>query len=150
MELAERKYGRSDIDNLIAEGIIEYTYDWSDKAISIPRATCSVTNQKIMEMIAYDPNLTFGSIDHIQRQYAGSELKEHVDEYADPSIVFAAIVYVNDDYVDGHLYFSNLNVKTRPKAKSMMIFPGSELYKHGVSAPGEGPTRYVLPTFIRK
>lgn len=149
IDLAERKFGRRDLDNLIEEGLVEFTKTWYDKSISIPRTACTKVNKRVIEILQYDPNLYFGGIDTIQRQYSGHELKEHVDNDADPDVELAAILYINDDYSDGELFFSKLNLEIRPKAKSMMIFPGGSLYSHGVKAPGEGPLRYVLPTFIR-
>lgn len=149
IQLAQRKYGRTDIDNLIKEGVIEYTDNWSDKSVKITRTLCSNTNKKIVQIFSYDRSLYFGGLDHIQRQYPGSELREHVDNYADPTIRFATIVYVNDDYTNGELFFSKLNLSIKPRAKSLMIFPGDELYSHGVRPPGIGETRYVLPSFVR-
>jgi len=71
-----------------------------------------------------------------------------VDTDGDPSIAYAAIGYINDDYSDGELFFSELNLEVKPRAGSLMIFPGSSEYRHGVKAPGPGKSRYALPTFV--
>lgn len=149
IQLAERKYGRNDLDNMISEGLVEYTDNWHDKAIRIPRTSLTKVNKKIISLFSYDKNLYFGGLDTIQRQYEGEELVEHIDNKADPEIAFAAIAYLNDDYTNGELFFSNFNLAIRPKAKSLMIFPGTDTYSHGVRAPGAGPIRYVLPGFVR-
>jgi hypothetical protein len=147
--LALRKYGRDDIDTLISEGIMEYTHDWSDKAIAIPQEYTKNLNKKISEIFKFDTNLWYGDIDTIQRQYSGSELREHIDSDGDPDILYAVIGYLNDDYLDGELYFSNIGIKIRPPKNSIIIFPDGKDYKHGVAAPGDGPLRYALPTFVR-
>lgn len=149
IQLAYRKYGRSDLDRMIAEGLVEYTDNWYDKAIKIPRTSFTKVNKKIIEIFSYDRSLYFGGIDTIQRQYEGEELVEHVDNDADPEVAFAAIAYINDDYEKGELFFSNFGLEIKPKAGSLMVFPGGKEYSHGVRAPGVGPIRYVLPTFVR-
>jgi hypothetical protein len=149
VELAYRKYGRKDLDNMISEGLVEYTTSWYDKAIKVSRTAFTKVNKKIIEIFSYDNTFYFGGIDTIQRQYEGEQLVEHVDNDADPDVAFAAIAYINDDYEKGELFFSNFGLEVRPKAGSLMIFPGGKEYSHGVRAPGIGPIRYVLPTFIR-
>jgi hypothetical protein len=147
--LALRKYGRDDVENLINEGIMEYTYAWADKAIAVPEKTVYGLNQRIAKIFDFNKDLFYGKIDTIQRQYEGAPLAEHVDSHGDPQILFAVIGYLNDDYTDGELFFSKLNIKIKPPANSLIIFPDGEQYMHGVMAPGPGPLRYALPTFVR-
>lgn len=149
VELARRKYGRVDIENLIAEGLMEYTYDWSDKAIQIPREYTESLNKRISKLFDFNKDLWYGWIDTIQRQYSGSELKAHIDSDGDPEILYAVIGYLNDDYSNGELFFPNIDLKVKPPANSIIIFPDGEQYKHGVNPPGDGPHRYALPTFVR-
>lgn len=149
IELARRKYGRVDIDNLISEGIMEYTYGWADKAIAIPKEYTESLNKKISELFYFDKSLWYGDIDTIQRQYSGAKLEEHVDSDGDPDILYAVIGYLNDDYIDGELFFPNIGLEIKPPKNSIIIFPNGELYKHGVRAPSDGPLRYALPTFVR-
>jgi hypothetical protein len=147
--LALRKYGRDDVENLISEGLMEYTYAWADKAIAVPEQTVSDLNQRIAKIFDFNKDLFYGRIDTIQRQYQGAPLIEHVDSHGDPDVLFAVIGYLNDDYTEGELHFSRLGIKLKPPAKSLIIFPDGEDYMHGVMAPGPGPLRYALPTFVR-
>ena len=146
--LALGKYGRDDIENLINEGIMEYTYAWADKAIAVPEEVVHQVNQRIARIFDFNKNLFYGKIDTIQRQYEGAPLIEHVDSHGDPRVLFAVIGYLNDDYTDGELHFSKLGIKLKPPAKSLIIFPDGKDYMHGVMAPGPGPLRYALPTFV--
>lgn len=151
IDLAMKKFGRSDLDALLEEGLMEYTDSWHDKAVSITHASSNKISYKLEELFKLINNdLIVGGFSTIQRQYEGSPLVEHVDDYADPYIAYAAIGYINDDYSNGELYFSKLGIKIKPPAKSLIIFPSGEMYSHGVNSPGPGPIRYALPSFIYK
>lgn len=148
--LAERKYGRSDINNLVEEGLIEITSHWVDKNLGLPNKISEKLSKRIQEMVLFDKTLLFEGIGTIQRQYEGATLIEHVDNHADPTIEYAVILYINDDYAEGQLHFAKLGLEVVPPAKSLIIFPTGEEYLHGVRPPGPGPLRYVLPSFVRK
>lgn len=149
-DLAERKYGRTDLQNLIEEGLVEITNHWVDKNLSLPHNISGPLSEKIKKIVSFDSSLHFDGVGTIQRQYSGAILKEHVDNHADPSIEYAVIMYINDNYTNGELFFRNLGLQIVPPAKSMIIFPSGEDYLHGVNAPGDGPMRYVLPSFVRR
>jgi hypothetical protein len=97
-----------------------------------------------------ESNFELSGFATIQRMQPGVELKSYTDNHTDPSITYAAILYINDDYVDGELFFKNLNIKLRPKPKTLLLFPGNEKYEHGVELVSEGPIRYVLVGFIKE
>lgn len=146
-----RKFGSDDIETLIAEGKIEVTENWKDKNVSLmlnlqTKSICSILNQKINSFLPKEISTMGPGV--VQRQYAGVPLVAHHDQHTDPSVAYAAIIYLNEDYVGGELFFPNKNFTVKPPAKSLLIFPGSEDFLHGVHAPGEGPLRYVLPSFI--
>lgn len=150
LSLAERKYGRSDIKNLVKEGLIEITTHWIDKNLELPYGLSEPISDRIRKIFSPYKDLVFDGIGTIQRQYSGAQLTEHVDNHSDPFIEYAVIIYLNDDYVDGELFFSKLGLEVKPPKKSMIIFPSGENYLHGVRPPGDGPLRYVLPSFVRK
>jgi uncharacterized protein YqgV (UPF0045/DUF77 family) len=146
------KFGRDDVDNLVAEGKFEITENWADKNLNIVTEPISTTLQgrlrKLLEMA--DPLLELAGLGTLQRMQAGVELKTHTDQHTDPSIRYAAILYINDDYKDGTLFFKNKeNSDLRPKPGTLLIFPGNEEFEHGVRPVGEGPIRYVTVGFIK-
>lgn len=149
-DLAKRKYGRTDIDNLLEEGLVEVTTHWVDKNLGLPHNISAPLSEKIQKIISFDSNIVFDGVGTIQRQYEGEPLVEHVDNHSDPMIEYAVIMYINDDYTDGELFFRKLGLKIVPPAKSMIIFPSGEDYLHGVNPPGKGPMRYVLPSFVKR
>ena len=146
------KFGRDDVDNLVAEGKFEITQGWEDKNLNITTKPISTTLQgrlgKLLELA--DPSLELAGFGTLQRMQAGVELKSHTDQHTDPSIKYAAILYINDDYKDGTLFFENKeNSDLRPKPGTLLIFPGNEEYEHGVRFVGEGPIRYVTVGFMK-
>jgi len=149
-----QKFGRDDVENLVREGLFEITENWSDKIITIHdrEETKNIFNDisKRLFMLFENNDKIFPSGNNtIQRMQPGVQLKSHTDQHTDPSITHASIIYLNDDYVDGELYFVNKNYKIKPKPGTLIIFPGTEEYEHGVKTVGNGPIRYVLPGFIK-
>jgi hypothetical protein len=149
------KFGTDDVEELIKQKKFEITQNWNDKNVSLyttesMKQVAGNLTLRMFELLTNYPEYVPKGPGAIQRQYTGVPLTAHFDQYTDQSISHAAIIYINDDYTDGELYFPNKDFKIKPKPKSLVIFPGTEEYMHGVYAPGEGPTRYVLPGFIGK
>lgn len=148
-----KKFGRDDVENLVKEGLFEITENWSDKIITIhdKRKTKDISKNIAKRLLfIFNENDKFfpNGNNTIQRMQPGVELKSHADQHTDPSISHASIIYLNDDYVDGELYFVNKNYSIKPDSGSLVVFPGNEEYNHGVKTVGDGPIRYVLPGFI--
>lgn len=146
-----QKFGRDDVENLVAEGKFEITQNWNDKNLNISkypfqRIFFNRLNDLIQEV---DDSIELSGFATIQRMQEGVKLTEHTDQHTDPSIQYAAIIYLNDDYVDGELFFQKKGIELKPKAGSLMLFPGNEEYEHGVRHVGPGPIRYVLVGFIK-
>lgn len=145
------KFGRDDVDNLIAEGKFEVTENWKDKNVNIGSYEIQ---KKIYERLApliikANGDLFLDGLSSLQRMYEGVELKSHTDQHTDPSIQYAAILYLNNDYSDGELFFEKIGIKIKPNPGTVLIFPGNDEYKHGVYPVGSGPVRYVLTAFIK-
>jgi hypothetical protein len=146
------KFGRDDVDNLVAEGKFEITQGWEDKNLDITQEPISKTLQvRLGDLISLaDDSLELAGFGTLQRMQPGVELKAHTDQHTDPSIKYAAILYINDDYKDGTLFFKNKeNSDLRPEPGTLLLFPGNEEYEHGVRFVGEGPIRYVTVGFIK-
>ncbi len=151
-EFCMEKFGRDDVDNLVAEGKYEITRGWDDKNLNIGKLQISsVLQKRLGDLIALaDDNLELAGFGTMQRMQEGVELKAHTDQHTDPSIKYAAILYINDDYEAGTLFFKNKeNSDLRPKPGSLLIFPGNEEFEHGVRHVGKGPIRYVIVGFIK-
>lgn len=151
INLAKVKFGRTDIDNLVAEGLYELTHNWNDKNLKIANWDLATTlNKRAQEVFDFRDDLHFNGCGTIQRQYDGVPLKDHVDNHTDPSLEYAAVFYLNDNYTDGEVYFVKQNIQLRPDPGDLLVFPTSEDWRHGVNAPGPGPHRYIIPGFISR
>lgn len=145
------KFGTDDIEKLVKDGKFEVTDNWKDKNANLltnvnTQIICNLLSKTINSFLPDEIHIKGPGV--VQRQYTGVSLTAHYDQYTDPSIQYAAIIYLNEDYTDGELFFPNKNFTIKPPAKSLVIFPGTEEFTHGVNPPGDGPIRYVLPSFI--
>ena len=59
---------------------------------------------------------------------------------------FGCVYYLNDDYEGGEIYFPNQNIKLKPKPNTLVFFPGTLEYLHGVNPITNG-IRYTLTSF---
>lgn len=145
------KFGRDDVDNLVAEGKFEITQNWEDKNLNISNTPIQLTiYNRLAELVSMsNPELELSGFATIQRMQQGVELKSHTDQDTDPSIRYATILYLNKEYNDGEIFFPKQGVEYKPEPKSMLLFPGTKDYEHGVKHVGIGPIRYVLVGFIK-
>ena len=146
------KFGRDDIENLVAEGKLELTGNWNDKILRIDKLKVSgQIGQRVTALFDGVDGLRDGSsVGIIQRQYEGVALTEHVDNHTDPSLDYACVAYLNDDYEGGEVFFSKFGIDLKPKPGSLLVFPTTEDWSHGVYEVKAGPVRYVLPIFVGK
>lgn len=150
-QMAMLKFGRDDIENLVSEGLYEITTNWIDKTLIIKDESLRTGMAKrAQEIFDFRDDLIFNGCGTIQRQYEGVPLVAHVDDHTDNSLMYAAVFYLNDDYTDGEVYFVNQNIEMRPPIRSLLVFPTSEEWRHGVKEVGAGTHRYVIPSFISK
>jgi predicted 2-oxoglutarate/Fe(II)-dependent dioxygenase YbiX len=86
----------------------------------------------------------------ISKYSTGKSMGPHVDDYGngdDPNI--SVVLYLNDNYEGGEIYFKEQNIKIKPKAGSIVIFPSVEPYYHE-SLPVISGIKYMCPGFWRK
>lgn len=106
---------------------------------------------------AYGFPLIVGNAPSFRKSLPGSELSLHIDhgklvdgmEVIDYSTnngnswprclnEYASIVYWNDDYDGGEIYFENPRISIRPESGMLIFFPCSASYAHGVSRVHHG------------
>jgi predicted 2-oxoglutarate/Fe(II)-dependent dioxygenase YbiX len=76
------------------------------------------------------------------------EYKKHYDGGTKIARAISAVVYLNDDYEGGELEFPHFNVKIKPEAGMLILFPSNYAYAH-VAHPVTSGTKYALVTWIR-
>ena len=142
-------YGRTDIASLIIEGKLMLIPRNMDQVISTEpvaehadRITDRLNNQFLPEQYK---SIKYGVI---QRHYEGVHLDDHRDTDCNPNLKFATVVYLNDDFGGGEVYFKDedLTMEMKPIPGSMLIFNANRL--HGTKPVIGTKNRYVLTSFI--
>ena len=137
-------------DEVARSEFLERGWDkvWEDKHLSIDE--CGYTgavHDRLYEV--FDPKLyQINSPARAQRQYPGSDLRVHHDAEGNDTMAMSIVLYINDDYNGGNLRFVDHDFEIKPKAGSLLVFPSTDDYEHGVMTVEPGPTRYAIPAFV--
>jgi predicted 2-oxoglutarate/Fe(II)-dependent dioxygenase YbiX len=78
------------------------------------------------------------------RYGVGQKFSDHIDDH--PLLQrrrISIIYYINDTYLGGEIEFPRFNIKIKPNAQSMIIFPSSYTYNHTVHEIVDGK-RYCI------
>lgn len=71
----------------------------------------------------------------------------HSDHGYSYTCVLSAVGYLNDDYEGGELFFDKLNLKIKPKAGDLYLFPSSYIYSHA-AMPVTSGIKYSIVTML--
>lgn len=77
----------------------------------------------------------------------GQHFQEHHDHGYSYNCVVSLVSYPNDDYDGGELYFSRQNLKIKPQAGDLYIFPSNYMYPH-TAMPVKSGTKYSIVTML--
>ena len=83
----------------------------------------------------------------LTRTTVGNELTAHIDNSSSGLLLYATVLYINDNFKGGELFFPDHDIIIEPKAGSLCVFDGSKNLKHGVKTVTKG-TRYSIPLFV--
>jgi len=115
-------------------------------------------SQKIINRVKIKIELTMNVVlgsnaPSIVRWFPGNGQAPHADKQLPdgtpnmyPQNDIASLVYINDDYQGGEIFFPNQNVQFKPSKNSLVFFPGDVNFLHGVTTVIDG-TRYTMPSF---
>jgi predicted 2-oxoglutarate/Fe(II)-dependent dioxygenase YbiX len=59
---------------------------------------------------------------------------------------YGSVIYLNDDYEGGEIYFPDQQIEIKPKAGTVVFFPSNNMFIHGVKEITKGE-RYTCPQF---
>ena len=140
-----QKFGRDDVENLVAEGKFEITLGWEDKNLDITsEEICKTLQERLGKLLLLaDESLELAGFGTMQRMQPGVELKSHTDQHTDPSIRYAAILYINDDYDGGVLEFKHKDYVVKPEPGMLVNVPLYPEFEHRVTKVRNG-TRHTL------
>lgn len=91
----------------------------------------------------------------MKRHFDQSYLDVHWDDrrerdqfgMRDP-ISHGLVIYLNDDYEGGEIFYPELGIEYKAKAGELLIHPGSKMYSHGVKPVSSG-YRINVTSFLR-
>jgi hypothetical protein len=84
---------------------------------------------------------------NILKYSSGQEYGSHYDGSTESGRSISAILYLNDNYLGGEIEFTNFNLKIKPEAGSLLLFPSNYAYSHIAHPVIEG-TKYAIVTWI--
>jgi hypothetical protein len=100
-----------------------------------------------------DPNIEYINLGTVVTMRSGVGLEVHSDD--GPSLnkniatPHGMVLYLNDDYEGGEIYYPDLKIAIKPKIGSLVIHPGTPDYSHGVLPVSSG-IRYSSTAFVKK
>ena len=132
LKYMQRKYISQETDEEIkskSEYLIESLADHM--------AECSKEYAKIHDLDQADLDYAIGAYKHMATKFGINKYDEglfmgpHVDwNENNADLVFTVVVYLNEDYEGGELYFNDIDIKIKPKAGSIIMFPSQLPYVH--------------------
>ena len=84
----------------------------------------------------------------IYRSVIGQEMKTHSDSGLGPKFKYGVVLYLNDEYEGGEIFYPNIGLEFKPEAYSLLLHPAHEGYRHGVKKVSSGQ-RYSMTTFLK-
>jgi len=82
------------------------------------------------------------------RYRANEKYNLHYDGGTESSRAVSVLIYLNDDYEGGELEFPNFDIKIKPKAGTLVLFPSNYAYAH-IAHPVKSGTKYVIATWLK-
>lgn len=136
-------------EDWVSQQDYEINPEWNDKIAHLPNHfQIRRAHERMRDIICDNHEYEYKIFSTVQRHYPGSKLYEHVDSGHSPKLYYASVVYLNDNYNGGELYFPNQNIEIKPSVGSLMMFPTKDEFLHGTRKVEDGPTRYVSSSFI--
>lgn len=134
VKFLRRRYLKDEQDPVVRDKA-----EWLLDTLTDAMGTCATEYAELFDIdeisLAYavrsmrHPSATTG----INKYLPGKEMGPHIDWNEDNvDVEYTIVVYLNDDYVGGELHFvePELDVKIKPKAGSIVVFPSFMPYKH--------------------
>jgi len=84
---------------------------------------------------------------HIAKFEPGWGMHEHFDGGRPNDI--ATLIYLNDDYLGGEIYFPDYNISYKPEPGDLVCFPDNPNFIHGVKSISQG-YRYTMPRWFTR
>jgi hypothetical protein len=123
-----------------------------DLILQIYNKVVDFYSENIGSIEGVDISEVFMGIGPINRTQVGGSLPAH-DDLGPPElnapVEYGVVLYLNDDYSGGELYYSELDLEIAPKRGMLVVHGATKQYTHGVREVTSG-TRYGLTMFINR
>jgi hypothetical protein len=124
-----------------SESTLKLEKIWEDCYIAALDAVEDYAQHFRLSQLGYWAPLNFVKYDQ------GEYIEVHSDHVDTHICVLSSVGYINDDYEGGELFFDKLNIKIKPKAGDLYLYPSTYLYSHA-SLPITSGTKYAIVTFL--
>lgn len=111
----------------------------------INRVKSKIESTMNIELGSNAPSMVRWLVGNGQAPHADKQLPDGTPNMY-PQNDIASLVYINDDYQGGEIFFPNQNLQFKPLKNSLVFFPGDVNFLHGVTTVISG-TRYTMPSF---
>jgi len=74
--------------------------------------------------------MSYEAFNFVKYEGAGTHFKIHADHGPTYVTTVSIVVYLNDDYEGGELWFPRFNLSFKPKAGDIVVFPSTYIYEH--------------------
>lgn len=95
----------------------------------------------------YNINMEFMEAVNYVRYGPGQHFAVHSDHGFSYNCTLSSVMYLNDDYEGGELWFPYLDVKVKPKIGDIFLFPSTFIYAHA-AMPVLSGTKYSAVTMF--
>lgn len=86
---------------------------------------------------------SYEAFNFVKYEGAGTHFKIHADHGPTYVTTVSIVVYLNDDYLGGELWFPRFNLTIKPQAGDIVVFPSTYIYEHASQDMIEG-TKYSV------
>lgn len=130
---------------------LKYIEDWDKTTLTMDKDKHYLVNdiKNRCQKVIGDDLLITKDIYRVKRLTDQRSISPHFDDSQNFLLMLGIVIYLNDDFDGGEIYYTNQNISYKPKAKSMIIHPATQEYTHGVNKV-VGNTRYALAFFATK
>lgn len=135
------KYKKTDLKDDSSEASIELQNLWQDiYDVKLPAVKDYSHHFRVSELKYWE---SFNFIKYKE----GQHFQEHHDHGFSYNCVVSLVGYLNDDYKGGELYFRLQDLKIKPEAGDLYIFPSNYMYPHRAMPVTKG-TKYSIVTML--
>ena len=127
----------------------DYSKFWSDKSLIIPKHLMYGINNRIETLFKSFYYITkINAINRFSKNVAMGRHRDNNTMIKNEFSAYGVVLYYNDDYLGGEIEYPELDIKIKPKARSLIIHAGDIL--HGTTKVLSDSLRYFSTSFIKE